>query len=80
MFDQETWRFINSFAPWLAARGTLAAVIVSLYLARRASRLELGVFPAVVNLVQQGRPGPHQEFFQIRVVDHGRDAIVAGIG
>jgi hypothetical protein len=31
--DRETWGFINSFAPWLSAIGTLAAVITSLYLA-----------------------------------------------
>jgi hypothetical protein len=32
-FDRETWTFVNSFAPWLSAIGTLAAVITSLYLA-----------------------------------------------
>ena len=30
--DRETWRFINTFAPWLSALGTLAVVITSLYL------------------------------------------------
>ena len=44
LFDRETWLFINSFAPWLAALGTVAAVIVALYLARRASRLDIRVF------------------------------------
>jgi hypothetical protein len=31
--DQDRWNFINSFAPWLSAVGTLAAVFMSLYLA-----------------------------------------------
>ena len=38
MPDRDTWRFINSFAPWLSALGTLAAVALSLYLARRTER------------------------------------------
>jgi hypothetical protein len=41
--DQETWRFINTFAPWLSAIGTLTAVAVSLYLARRSDRQKLEV-------------------------------------
>jgi len=41
--DQETWRFINTFAPWLAALGTFSAVVTSLYLARRGNRIQLEV-------------------------------------
>jgi hypothetical protein len=41
--DRETWRFINTFAPWLSAVGTLVAVAVSLYLARKSNRIELEV-------------------------------------
>jgi hypothetical protein len=39
--DQETWRFINTFAPWLSALGTFTAVWVSLYLARKTNRADL---------------------------------------
>lgn len=39
----ELWRFINSFAPWLAALGSIAASVVALYLARRDSRPRLEV-------------------------------------
>ncbi len=28
--SEETWKFINSFADWFAAIGTLAAVVTSL--------------------------------------------------
>ncbi len=78
MFDRETWRFINTFAPWLSAVGTLTAVIVSLYLARRAARLNIRVSLAIVKMI----PPIHddsQEFFQIRVVNHGTDAVIQGI-
>jgi len=39
--DQETWRFINTFAPWLSAIGTLSAVVTSLYLARQSNRIKM---------------------------------------
>jgi hypothetical protein len=41
--DQDTWRFINTFAPWAAALGTFGAVLVSLYLARKSNWIELEV-------------------------------------
>jgi hypothetical protein len=39
--DQDTWRFINTFAPWFSAFGTLSAVSVSLYLANRRERFKV---------------------------------------
>jgi hypothetical protein len=41
--DTETWKFINSFAPWFSAYGTLLAVIVALYLATSARRITFKV-------------------------------------
>ena len=32
MVNCDTWTFVNSFAPWLSAVGTLAAVVFSLYI------------------------------------------------
>jgi len=81
MFDRETWRFINTFAPWLSAVGSLAAVVVSLYLARRNTRLDLRVFPALARVGIPGQKNTWENFFQIRVVNHGgRDAVVNGVG
>jgi hypothetical protein len=37
------WTFINTFAGWLSAVGTLLAVVVSLYLAMRDFRIRLRV-------------------------------------
>ena len=41
--DQDTWRFINTFAPWLSALGSLAAVVTSLYLAASNRRPTVAV-------------------------------------
>ena len=76
LFDRETWLFINSFAPWLAALGTVAAVIVSLYLARRALRLDIRVFAQIVATFGME---PSEELFKIGVVNHGRKAVVSQI-
>ena len=76
MFDRETWLFINSFAPWLAALGTVAAVIVSLHLARRASRLDIKVFAQIVATFGME---PSEELLKIGVVNHGRKAVVSQI-
>ena len=35
MFDQETWKFTNTFAPWLSAFGAVSTVIASPDLAGR---------------------------------------------
>lgn len=43
MFEESTWLFINSFAAWFSAAGTLAAVIISLYLARQDKMIRLAV-------------------------------------
>ena len=46
--DRETWRFVNSFAPWFAAFGTLTAAVVSLWLATRKNihlQARIAAFP-----------------------------------
>ena len=73
MFDRETWLFINSFAPWLAALGTVAAVIVSLYLSRRASRLDIRVFTRIILSTA------NEQIFQLHAVNHNREAIVSTV-
>ena len=81
MPDRETWNFINSFAPWFSALGTLCAVLVSLYLAFRTSRPRVRVSCSIVRAIPTGqRLGDGAEFFQIRVVNRGfREVVVSGI-
>ena len=81
MPDRETWDFINSFAPWFSALGTLCAVLVSLYLASRMSRHRVRVSCSIVRMIPTGqRLGDGAEFLQIRVVNRGSlEVVVSGI-
>lgn len=81
MMDREAWRFINTFAPWLSAVGTLLAVIVSLRLAARSAKVRLQVSAAIYRMAAPGeRFGDAPEYVQIRAVNHGhRDATVQGL-
>ena len=77
--DKETWRFINTFAPWLSALGTISAVIVSLYLATKNRRLDLKVTASVQTLVHAGMPT--RDYVTISVVNlGGREATIMAIG
>jgi len=64
--SKDTWEFINTFAPWLAAVATFAAVIVSLYLARRQDihlRVTVGIWKVA------GGPRPDEELVMVDVVN-----------
>ena len=71
IFNEETWKFINTFAPWLSAIGTLMAVAVSLYLARHDKRIRLEVNAGHRLLITEGQKGPHPEYLLIRIVNIG---------
>lgn len=73
MGSQELWRFINSFAPWLAAVGTIAAVITSLYLARKDFRIDIRLRAGVRTLAVMGDgPGHGTEWVSLFVTNAGR--------
>ncbi len=72
MPDQDTWQFINSFAPWLAAIGTVAAVITSLYIALRQERIKIKVRATLQILLVQGEgPGHGAEYIGFDVTNLG---------
>jgi hypothetical protein len=80
IFDKETWKFINTFAPWLSAIGTTAAVWVSLYLARQ-QRMRLDVSAGHRLIFTPGQKAPHPEYLVIRIVNIGhREAQITNIG
>jgi hypothetical protein len=81
MWDRETWRFINSFAPWLSAIGTLSAVVVSLYMALRSSRLKFRVSAAISFLVPSGQViASSPQYLTLKVTNQGfRDGMIQGI-
>jgi hypothetical protein len=80
--DTETWKFINTFAPWLSAVGTLSAVATSLWLAQRDRRIRLAVRASLrIQLLRGGGPGHGDRFLSVNVVNRGRRAAtISGIG
>ena len=82
MPDQDTWRFINTFAPWVSGIGSLAASTVALYLARRQRRVHLHVYFTV--RIQMDPETPHAtspRFAYIDVTNRGaRRAVVHSVG
>lgn len=61
--------------------GTISAVIVSLYLARRDKSVRLEVSAGYRLIVTPGVKGPHPDYLLIKVVNIGhREAQVTGIG
>jgi len=82
MPDRETWRFINTFAPWLSALGTIAAVATSLYLAQRDRRINLKVRASLrIQFIQGGGRGHGDRFVSLNIANRGRrPAMITGVG
>lgn len=81
LFDEETWRFINTFAPWLSAFGTIAAVILSLYLARSDKRIKLDISAGHRIIVIPGNKDYRPNYLYIHIVNIGhREVQIVNIG
>lgn len=82
MPDRETLRFINSFAPWFSALGTISAVVTALYLAQRDRRVNLRARASLrVQFIVGGGPGHGERFVSINVSNRGRrPATITGLG
>lgn len=50
----EDWKFINSFAPWLSALGTLLAVAVSLYISFSTRKINLKISSGIYTFNENG--------------------------
>lgn len=78
--NEETWKFINTFAPWLSAVGTLTAVIATIYFSRKDKFLKLKVNAGLRLIVSPHYP-PNTELVCIEVTNIGiRKAKLIGIG
>lgn len=78
--DIEFWKFVNSFAPWLSAIGSLSAVGFALYLARQDKRVRLYVSVGHRLLVTQGLTEPHPSYLSIRIINVGhREAQISNL-
>jgi hypothetical protein len=74
------WDVVNAIAQSVSAVGTLAAVVVSLTLARKQNRSRLRVRVGVAHIVQQGGPD-FGRFLQVSVVNVGfRDTTISTLG
>lgn len=70
---KDTWQFVNTFAPWLSAFGTFAAVITALYLARRADKIRLQLRVGMRTMAVRGGQGDHgKEFVWVSITNLGR--------
>ncbi|SMN17354.1 hypothetical protein CRYPA_1465 [uncultured Candidatus Thioglobus sp.] len=78
--DVEFWKFVNSFAPWLSAIGSLSAVFLALYLSRQDKRVRLDVSVGHRLIITPGEPGPHPECLAIKIVNVGhREAQISNL-
>ena len=68
--SDKTWIFINTFAPWFSAIGTVSAVIVSLYLARK-SKPKLTVRVGHRIIITPGMKGPFPEYVAFSITNIG---------
>lgn len=82
LVSNSTLELINTVAQSLGAIGTLAAVIVALYLARRQTSEQISIRTAKIGIVRQGLPGSHEGFFlQIAITNVGlRDVTITSFG
>lgn len=79
--DKEHWDFVNSFATWISAFGTVGAVVVSLWLALRPERIALSVSAGIRVVIIPGVQVPPPRYITITAVNRGkRVAKVTGIG
>lgn len=75
-----TYKLLSLFGSWLAGVGSLAAVITSLWLARRESRIKLGVTVKHMQLVTAGI-GDAPDYLHINIVNKCiRPVKITGVG
>src|SRR5215210_1169995 len=79
--SEEAARLWGVIGTWFSGIGSMLAVIVSLYLARRQDRVNLTVSAGIRQLVTPGERGAPPKFVAIRVVNRGyRRVTVSHVG
>lgn len=72
----EEWKFINTFAPWFSAIGTLLAVMVSLYLAHTSRRQKLKVTASIMQMLTVGqKEDVYPEYVWLRATNIGHTKV-----
>ena len=65
------WELINSFSNWLSAIGTIASVVVSLWLATKSSRLQCNAQVGHRIVIEQESHGTYPEILVFQIVNTG---------
>ncbi len=80
-FSKDEWEIIGAIATCLSVVVTAAAVGVSLWLAFRPDRYDIGFTAGIRVMVTRGEKGPTPEYLTFHVVNKGRrPAKVTGFG
>ena len=69
--DKSTWDFVNGFANWFAAIGSVAAVAVALYIANRSARPTAQLSVGHRISIGPSSVEPYPEYIVFRVVNTG---------
>jgi hypothetical protein len=78
--NETTYKLLVVAGSWLAGVGSLAAVITSLWLARRSNIIRLGIRASHVQIVTPGE-SDSPDYVQINIVNKGlRPAKITGVG
>ncbi|MBW2596010.1 MAG: hypothetical protein JRC93_08550 [Deltaproteobacteria bacterium] len=83
MFDlsRADWKFINTFAGWFSAAGTLIVAVVALYIANRSIRPKVRVWVGHRISIGPGSKEPYPEFIVFGIVNQGeRPLAISQIG
>jgi len=73
---QEEWKFVNTFAPWFSAIGTLLAVIVSLYFSYSSRKISLMISASIFDFFQEGQQET-EEYILIQITNTSyKDVII----
>ena len=79
--SREDWEFINTFAGWFSAIGTLIAVIVALYIANRSIRHKVRAWAGHRISIGPGSNEPYPELIVFGIVNKGeRPLVISHIG
>lgn len=67
-FTPQEWEIVNGFANWLAAIGTIAAVVVALWLARRQDQPRVTLQAEVSSVWFDKKSEKNREYLSVRAV------------
>ena len=80
--NENFWVFINSFAPWFSAFGTIAVVIVSLYFSRKSRNIDVAISASVISaFTNLHKDKKVSNFFALHITNMGfRSVTINSIG